>query len=211
MKVTTKQILRKVDSWSGNPLWSLGLYRLFIYIPWDSIPSKYKESAEFKAAFKEDIISKWDENLDELDKGVEYDLGEYIKVIFINILSRQIVRAFGLLPVIYADLFILGNKVDGRLGNLSKTIKEYLNYIKKDREAAEALAMYKISEELMYIIKTFNIPTKYEPETILSKVNKEIEKLLDKSPEVNNVSASILKQVDDALDAYEKATGEKVE
>ena len=143
---TQKQILRKIDAWKNDPMMVSGVYRLFTYIPFESIPEEYHSH------FPEEAREKWNDDLNQYTRAhlyldVEAQMNAFLKIIS----KKNIVHCIGLIPMMLADLYmadISANKLQARL---SKLKREYQEEVAINRVTAEQVAIHEMLEILLEI------------------------------------------------------------
>lgn len=197
---TEKTILRKVEEWQNNARLIPGVYRLFTYIKWESIPDKYKEF------FPKDAKDTWNDDLKDFkEEHVRLDIDAEIKAVFRGLFGKKIMQSLSIMPIILADMYVIGTPVAKAQAMLNKITDNYIEYTSVDIKLAEANAIFEITELLTYIIKVTKLKTNFKPEDILNKII--IENKLDNL--TNELPADIYAQVDAALLAYDLAKKEE--
>ena len=149
---TNRSILKKIEEWEGNPMLVAGLYRLFAYLPWNLVPEKYKEF------FPEDARETWLKDDSSYTEAEFYaDVESEVRAILNTMASKNITNAFGIIPMIFADMFVMNKPTAALQGKLQKIINEFKENIELDRNLAEQYAMLEIFDLLKTIIKKVGI------------------------------------------------------
>jgi len=192
---THRAILKKIEDWEGNPMFVAGLYRLFAYLPWDLVPEKYKEF------FPEDAKDTWMKDDGDYDvEEIKMDIESEIRAILNTIAKKNITNAFGIIPMIFADLYMMDKRTGSLQGQLNKIISTYKENVELDRKLAEQLAMFEIFDLLRTIIKRTGIQGQ-----MVFDMEKAIDQVIEASQKIENdisnakVTPEIHEKVDEAL------------
>lgn len=193
---TNKSILRKISEWEGDPMLVAGMYRLFVYLPWDLIPDKYKEF------FKEDAKDNWDNDLEAKanEKSIYQDIESEIRTILQELPKKNIINCLGIIPMLLADAFIIGHNVGTIQGKLFSIINRYKSNITIDIGLAEGLAIHEVLELLKEIESKFKLKLSFDldkaSEQVLDAVNKVQKDIVSAK---GKLGKDIDKAVDEAL------------
>jgi len=172
---THKAILKKIEEWEGNPMLVAGMYRLFAYLPWSLVPEKYKEF------FPEDAKEAWlKDDGTYTEEDLKQDIESEIAAILNTIAKRNITNAFGIVPMMLADLFIMNKRIGSVQGKLFKVINNYKENVVLDRQLAEQYAMFEIFDVLKEIVKKVGIKN-----TMLFDIDKAFDQVVEASQKVN--------------------------
>jgi hypothetical protein len=168
---TKKEALRKIEEWKNNPMLVSGIYRLFTYLPWDTIPEEYKTF--FPAEAKE----KWDEDLSSYGKTeVELDIDAEVRAILKVLVKKNVTHCMGLIPMVLADVYMHGTGISVFQSSLIKIINNYKKYVDIDRQLAEQYSMIEIIDLLKTIINKVGIKLSFDIDIVAAKLNEEYEK-----------------------------------
>jgi len=171
---TTKRILRQIKEWKDIPMMISGVYRLFTYIPWESIPEEYKQF------FNADAEKDWNTDLDAFkEKNIALDVNAEIKAILRGMVKKNITHSLGLIPITLADIFMCGINVGRFQGELSKIISDFSKNIEIDRALAEQLALLSTIELLKKMIDSVDISLSFDIDEVTEKLIKEYTKNLE--------------------------------
>lgn len=191
---TERAILKRVKFWKDNPMLVSGVYRLFIYLDWSSIPEEYHEF------FPKESKDTWDTGEDShsvssIIKDVKAEIYALIKVLA----KKNVTHCLGMVPMIMADVFMCGKSTDKLQGDLLNTINNYKTYVSFGRDLAEEYATRSIIEILRDVMKTLRIGVDFDfdkaAENILAKFSNKSKTIL--TPEIDA-------QIDKVLDDYNK-------
>lgn len=172
-----KSIMKKIDSWKTDPMLVTGLYRLFTYIPWGSVPKEYKQF------FDKDAYKVWDKDLKTYtDKDIKNDMVIQIKGIIRSLTSRNFVQSIGILPMLLADMYMTGHSVDYLVKRTLTLSEEYIDYIKIDRESAEYYAMLEIAGILKEVAKASELNLDFDVDVIINRIISYFAKFSKKTP-----------------------------
>lgn len=199
---TEKRILKKVESWKGNPMLVAGLYRLFTYIPWESIPEEYIEF------FEEDAKNTWNDDLDKFKKEhINLDMQAEIHAILQTIAKRNITHALGLVPIILADAYVYGAGIATFQGRLVRIINEYKVNMDYDRDLAEQEAIFATVELLKDLASKTKLKLEYDIDEITQTIMERYSKAIAKQKEMKQRDA-ILSTAAEAALAKEREVSE---
>lgn len=192
---THKAILRKINEWEGNPLMVAGIYRLFVYLPWEYIPEKYKEF------FPKEAKETWNNDLAEINSvQIKKDIEAEIRAILNTLAKKNVTNSLGLVPMILADVFIVGETVGALQGKLFKIINTYKKNIELDINLAEQLAIIELFDLFEDIIKKTNLELSFDIHLAFDQVLKTISKIEEETQTF--LSKDVTMQVDQALKTY---------
>jgi hypothetical protein len=191
---TNKSILKKVSEWEGNPMLVAGVYRLFVYLPWEKIPEKYK------GFFPEEAKDEWDKDLElKSDKDtILVDIESELRAILNTLAKKNIINCLGIFPMIFADAFMADLPVGALQGKLLKVIGDYKENIELDMALAESLVVWEIFELIEDIVKKLNIKLSFDLKQAFDQVLKAISDV-EKAATPAISDPNISKAVDDAL------------
>ncbi len=157
MKVkTTEQILKKVEEWRQSPLLTTGIYTLFTYIPFKSIPDEYKDFFEKEAA---DI---WDTQLDLTGKEFEVVYSQLVRGVLGQLKNLNIVAAFGFIPMLLADAWVHGVKIGNLEQQLIVAVEKYQEEVAVERPITEMNAIITITEFILELLDKLKIDLKLQ-------------------------------------------------
>lgn len=203
-KVSNKKIVEKAELWRQDALTAPSAYRLYTYLPLSEIPEG------IVARLDENAKKEWDEQIsfEEIDA----DIDMYIRTILNNLANKRIMEAFLFIPVVLADLFILGKGVGRLEGKYRKHINDFADLAAYDRPLAEVEAVYDIAELVREAAKKVGIKLEYDLDEVVQEIliaagwidatTQELKQQLT----VNQLD--IDKLIDKALKEYEETTGE---
>lgn len=193
---TYRAILKKIQEWEGNPMLVAGLYRLFAYLPWDLVPDKYKEF------FPKDAKDTWmKDDGTYSEEELKLDVESEIRAVLNTIAKKNITNSFGIIPMIFADLYIMNKRTGALQGHLNKIINSYKYNVDLDRKLAEQLAMFEVFDLIRAIIKKAGIQKQ-----MVFDLDKAIEQVVEASQKVENdiskaaITPEIHNKIDEALD-----------
>lgn len=200
---THRAILKKIKEWEGNPMLVAGLYRLFAYLPWDLVPDKYKEF------FPEDAKDTWMKDDGQYtEEELKQDIESEVRAILNTIAKKNITNAFGIVPMILADLYMMNKRTGALQGHLNKTINTFKENVELDRKLAEQLAMFEIFDIIRAIIKKAGIEGQ-----MVFDLDKAIDQVVEASQKIENdvsnvkVTPEMHEQIEQALEKEKEAEG----
>jgi len=171
-----KSILKKINNWKKDPMLVTGLYRLFTYIPWKDVPKNYKQF------FEKDAKKIWDDDLGTYKySDIKNDMIIQIKGILRSLTSRNFVQTIGIIPMLLADMYMLGNSVDYLVKRVKTLSDEYIEYIDLDRESAENYATLEIADILKEVVKVNRLELDFEIDVIVNRILTHFEKFSKKN------------------------------
>lgn len=184
-----KTILDKVKSLKNNAIMSPAIYRLLTYVKWESIPEEYK------SFFPEAAKTVWNDDLKLFKiENILLDLDTELKAVYKILMNRYIVQATALIPIILADVFILGYPITRYETKLKKLIDTFIDNLEYGRNNTEYAAMLDIIDLLEQIVYTLDLEIKEDLVSIhkrlLDKYTHDLEPLrvLNNPKEEENVS-----------------------
>lgn len=192
MKRTEQSILKKVDEWKTIPEMVPAVYRLFVFLPWESIPEDYRNSFDERAA------EVWnDESAEDLLGKLEVDTEVTIKAILQELAKKRIVAALALLPIILADFFMLGFKTGHFQGRLMKIVNDYKSFQSYDSAVAEIDALLAIEDLLADLVAKMKLKLSFDLRETCEKIMVEFVKPFE-TQENMKTAEGILSQLSDA-------------
>jgi hypothetical protein len=162
---TKQAILKKVEHWKLYPMMVTGIYRLFTYLPFEDIPKEYKEF------FPEDAKDSWADDLKNFGREeIETELIVEMRALLQILAKRNIINALGVVPMLFADMYMANYGVSSFQGKLLKITKTFQEVVNVDRSLAEQLAMQEIIELLKEIIKKMNLKVPFDMDKVLEQM-----------------------------------------
>jgi hypothetical protein len=186
---TERAILKRVDFWKNDPMLVSGVYRLFVYLKWESIPHEYR------AFFEEGAEEKWDDGENNPDT-IMMDVKAMTYALVKILAKKNVTQGLGMVPMILADVYVLGNSTDKYQGELSKVLKNYKEYVDYGRDLSEEYAIRGILDILYEITHDLKIKHDFD-------FNQAVENILEqfKKKQVE-ITPEIDQDVDKALEEY---------
>lgn len=193
MKRTEQAILKKVNEWKTQPEMVPAVYRLFVFLKWSSIPNEYKDKFDPRA---EEI---WDNDLESQLENIQVDTEVTIKAILEELSKKHIVAALALVPIILADLFMVGGKPGKLQGDLALLTTEYKNTVEYDRQVAEIEAMLKLEDIITNVVRRMKIKLDFDLGMTMDKLFRDFAK-----PFETEASPEFIASIEKALDDFEE-------
>jgi hypothetical protein len=112
----------------------------------------------------------------------------------------SLTNAFGIVPMMLADLFMMDKKVGPLQGKLFKIINTYKDHVTLDRQLAEQYAMFEIFDLLKAITKRADIKG-----TMMFDIDKAFDQVIEASQKINQdvsnavVTPEMHEKIDEAL------------
>lgn len=189
---THKSILKKINEWEGNAMMVAGVYRLFTYLPWDQVPEKYK------SFFPEEAKEKWDDDLGKYnEEELKLDIEAEIRALLNVLAKKNITNALGVVPMILADVFVIGKPTGALQGKLLKVITTYKDILELDRTLAEQLTMFEIFDIVETIVKKASLKLSFDLQTAIEQVKTAALKVDESN--TNIVTPKVNAQIEQAL------------
>lgn len=189
---TEKTTLRKVKEWQSLPRLVTGMYRLFTYLTWENIPEEYKQF------YPPEAKEVWNEDLKLFkEKNIKLDIDAEIKAVFRGLFKKNITQVLSILPIILADVYMLGKPITKQQVKLNKITEEYLKHLEVDSDLAELVAIFDIVDLLTELSKLAEVNLEFNPRKMLDKILAQ-----NDIKDLSTLPSDIDKQVDAALAAY---------
>lgn len=208
IKQTTQKIKEKFEYWRKDPLTSPAGYRLLAYLPWEEVPE------EIKGFMPENAEEEWNNNditADELKKDLELT----IKEIYLYLTKQLTVTAYMFVPVLLADIWILGKGTGQLEGQYRTSINAYGDRAQYDRPLAEAEAILSITDLIKKIAKKVDVELPMDLDELANRIIVDQDLLNKEHYEYigNEIGDGINQNeldtlIDKALKDYEEETGE---
>lgn len=196
--ITDKKLIKQAEIWRQDALMTPAAYRLYVYTKLENIPP------EIVIMLEQEAVDIWDEQIsfDDIDTDIELTIGR----VFTSLASRRVMESFLFVPLLLADLFVLGKGASRLEGRYRKLINEYAAMTNYDRPLAEIEAIYALSDLMLEVAKKIDLNLNYDVEEVISEILLQQE-LLDKPNTLTNSNVNLSTIVDKALEDYEKETG----
>lgn len=193
---TTKELLRKAEQYRANALTAPAAYRLYVFVPWAKIPE------DIKPHFSTEAAENWDSEI--TTEGLAADTELQIISILNALIKGKVVESLMFLPLIFADLYILGHGTSHYEGQYTKLVTTYAEDYEFDTIIADLDAIRGIGELLTQIIQKMGLDLEFDATEIVDKILAQIENQV----ETHNVSQGLNQGIDDAIQRYSELTGE---
>ena len=190
-----KTILKQAEHFRNNALTSPAAFRLYIYVPWKDIP------AEMKEYFSEAAEKDWEQeiSLEDVEKDIEY----FMATILETLSRRSTVQGLMLVPLVLADMFMLGVNTGAYEGRYHKIVNQYTEDIDFDSVLAEIDVLQGISKLLKDIANKLKIALEFDIEQVVRDIIELHEKVAVQNQGPNQ-------SIDEAIERYENVTGESL-
>jgi len=195
-KVNSEAILKKVNEWKSMPEMVPAVYRLFVFLDWKDIPKEYQDNYDTRA---KDI---WDDDIDLLWDRIEIDTEITVKAVFDELLKRNVVAAFGITPIILADVFVRGYKTGKWQGKMMSIVNNYKNYVAYDRQTAELDTLLRMGSFIEELCRKTKITLTFDLVNVIEKITTEYLKY-DNNEDYSNKEFET--NIDEAIEVFEIA------
>jgi hypothetical protein len=195
-----KSIICKVENWKSTPMLVTGLYRLFTYLPWNAVPSDYKQF------FKKEAQAIWNDDLKTFkEDNIKKDMVTEIKGILTGLTTKNITQTLGIIPMVLADAFICGANIDKLVYGLLNLIKEYIGFADIDRDLAERYAILGIAEILKKVVRRVELSLDFDIDVVVKRILTHFDKFVEQVAADSSKNATRV-EFDPFLDEAEDKT-----
>ena len=207
-KVSDKKLVNQAEIWRKDAVMAPASYRLFVYTKLELLPEDIIESLE------EEVKNTWDEQISF--EGIESDLELTIRTIIHSVADKQVLAGFLFVPLLLADLFVLG-KATGRIeGTYKQMINKYAEMVQYDRPVAEIDAIFGLTELIIEVAKKAALELPFDVSEVMTDIILQ-QDLINKQhvgkvvpSETAQVPTDFNSIIDKALQDYEDKTGVSV-